>query len=1070
VAAAQAAPELIDVTALVGVTHEMVADLSLGGAVAIFDFDGDGRPDLLFTDEQGPCHLYRNQAGGTAGLTFVDVSDATGISQLCNGASAAVALDYDRDGAVDLAIAGSRGVTLLRNQGGQFRDVTGLAGLGGEWGASSLSAADLDRDGYPELYVGRYIVSYQDPFQVCGRNLLYRNRGDGTFEDLSAQSGADDPGCTLATSLVDVDGDGELDLVVANDFGNLLPPGDVLRGQPAAGADPLVPEPRFSSMGPAWGADLRIYGMGIATGDVDGDGLLDLYVTNIGRNVLLRGLPGGGFVDDTERFGLGAATFDGQSGWTGWRVSWGTALLDLDADGQPELYVGSGYLPSFSPLANPRSQPNLLFTGQPAGGFGAVAGQGGEERVSRGLATGDLDGDGLPDVVVVNVGGTPAEPTRSPTVYLGSAGAGGGGQTLAVTLQGTVSDPVAAGARVWVTSASGPNGAARVQMRDVDSGGTSHGSQHDATLLFGLGSATSASGVRVRWPSGITTEHGPLAAGARYPLVEPAWLKVPARMRAASSAELEVTPLLADGSPAGAGQSVVFRQSGGGQLQGAVQDLGDGRYRQTYQAPSSAGTVRIGVQVGGTLLAARPRILVAASDATVMSVPGLPLLSGQTATVVVEPRDADGNPLGAGHTVALAPSAGTAGAAVDTGDGTYRIPLTAPDGTGTDPLVVGVTVDGVAQSSRLTLPVVAAFDGTRSSVTVSPALAAPGDTVTVLASLNDGAGRPSPLISQIGITASAGNLSLVAFPLPLAGVVTQILTVPDGAPAEIMLGASVAGVALGQGARVTVQAADQPAPVARIDAASSRAAPLHTVIPADGRSRVRVFAAVSDGQGSMLRGTPGTTFDTTLGTWAAPSQAGLGFYASRCLVAPSTPGEAVITATVSGVTLAGTARIRFHAAVAGDPPVDGCGDDLGFSALPGEGPDGGAGDAGGDGSVADAGPADAGVDAGVDPVTGGPDDGVADLATDGPPASDGASTADLAGGGPGDAGAGRDARPRRDAAASDAATPPLATGGCSALPVAAPGGQSPFLLAPLLLAAWLAARAAGRRRRRDARD
>src|SRR5205823_2751828 len=154
-----------------------------------------------------------------------------------------------------------------------------------------------------------------------------------------------------------------------------------------------------------------------------------------------------------------------------------------------------------------------------------------------------------------NVRVSDSAPEARPAIYLSTPPAGRA--FLALRLQGSVSDRRAAGARAWVTAGG------ETQMRDVDTGGASHGSHHDATLLFGLGDALEASSVRVRWPSGATSEHGPLAANARYVLKEPEWFRVPARVAAGAIADLEMTPLDGDGAPLGGGLEVAFTASAG---------------------------------------------------------------------------------------------------------------------------------------------------------------------------------------------------------------------------------------------------------------------------------------------------------------------------------------------------------------------------------------------------------------------------------------------------------------------------------------------------------------------------
>jgi hypothetical protein len=934
---ASAQPHLVEVADLVGVQHApLTRSMLVGAGVAIFDYDRDGRPDLLFADDAGPCHLYHNEPGGALGFTFRDVSQETGIAALCRGFAFAI-LDYDRDGWDDIAIGTSAGVVLLHNEGGNFVDRSGVAGLGGETAAATLTAADYDRDGYPDLYVGRYVTFPRYPVHTCGANRLYHNRGDGTFEDLSRALGADDTGCALAVSFVDLDGDGALDLFVGNDFGNTVQPTEMLR----------YDGERFQPMARAWGGALTTYAMGVAFGDVDGDGRLDFVSTNIGRNVLLRATASG-FADDTETYGVALATaLDTTTNVLHWRASWGVALADFDLDGQQDLYIASGYLLAESPIATSLTEPNGLFAGM-GDRFALVPGEGDDPKGSRGVAIGDLDGDGVPDIVVSNIA-TSRDPDTSyarPSIYLGAPPAGRG--FLSLRLVGSVSDLRAAGARVWATAGG------ITQQRDVDAGGASHASQHDATVLFGLGDAALAT-VRVRWPSGAVTTHGPLAANGRYTLEEPLWMRVPARMSVGATADLELTPLDEDGAVRGSGLAVSFQVSAGA-LVGPVRDLGDGRYQQTFQAPPAAAEVTATAQVEGVPMPARPRIVVRGADSTTIAVTDAPGVVGQSSGVHIYPRDATGVAIGAGHAVELLALSGTVGTAVDRGDGRYDVSFT-PSQAGT--VSLSARVDGVVQEAVRALDVVPAFDPQRSSTEAVYSIAAPGDRVLLRARALDGAGRVSAAIQSLLFVPSAGTLEpgpTVSSP----GVATQWLRVPStDAPPFIRVQASIGGVAIAHDAIIYVQAKGLAAPVAVVDAASSKTASFHAAIPADGQSAVRVMAIVRDTNGGYLPATPGTVFSTTGGSWRGPATSGLGNIGTRCLISPTTPGIVEVSASVSGLPLAGVARIYFHPATPGDPVQDGCGDDSFFPVVPEVPPviDGGAaapdaGASGPDGSVA----------------------------------------------------------------------------------------------------------------------
>jgi hypothetical protein len=491
-------------------------------------------------------------------------------------------------------------------------------------------------------------------------------------------------------------------------------------------------------------------------------------------------------------------------------------------------------------------------------------------------------------------------------------------------------------------------------MRDVDAGGASHGSQHEATLYFGLGDASVASSVRVRWPSGAITEHGPLSANARHEIWEPPWLVAPARVRTGATADLEA--LLT------AGASVSFSVTAG-VLEGGVQDLGGGRFRQAWRAPATPGHVFVQVAADGVLLPARPRARVVGSDDTVISAPGAPARTGESFSLYVLPRTAEGTPLGPGRSVALDPPLA---AAEDLGDGLYRFSVR-PGVAGT--MDLGASVDGERQAARIALRVVPAFDPIRSSVEASYALAAPGDDVLLRARVVDGADRLSPAVRDLAFVSSAGTVR--GRPVSYApGIATQHLELPDPAPEEVTVRALVAGIPIARTARIVVAPRGSAAPPGIIDGARSKVVPFHTAMPADGESMVRLLAVVRDVNGGFLPATPGTRFEaTTVGTWRGPATSGLGGLASRCLVVPAVPGALEVAATVSGVRLGGIARVELHPAPPGGPVQDGCGGDSDLPVVPEEMPDAGASADGGDRPPDAGGPPDGGAppDAGTAP-------------------------------------------------------------------------------------------------------
>lgn len=423
--------------------HEVV-----GPGVALFDFDGDGdldvylvqgnpllpddRPeDAVFPPSTPPPlsdRLFRNDLrrvpDGRLRPRFVDVTERAGLRAMGYGMGVAVG-DYDRDGHLDLYVTNYGPNELWRNRGdGSFEDVTVIAGVEDDRWSTSAAWVDLDRDGFLDLYSTNY-VDYDvatdsgcrngsGVVEYCGPRAfppvpdrLWRNRGDGTFEDVSlAVHGADTAGSGLGVVAADLDDDGWTDLYVANDQrANFLwrHPGPLRPG------DWRLEEAGLSS-GTALDRDGRAQAsMGVDAGDVDGDGDLDLFMTHLKRetNTLYLNDGTGFFTDRSSASGLAGPSLP--------LTGFGTALVDWDLDGSLDVVVANGEVHVIHELARagdpfPLGQKNLLLRNRGDGTFDEVpsdrAGESfGRFRVGRGLAVGDIDEDGDPDVLLANNAG-----------------------------------------------------------------------------------------------------------------------------------------------------------------------------------------------------------------------------------------------------------------------------------------------------------------------------------------------------------------------------------------------------------------------------------------------------------------------------------------------------------------------------------------------------------------------------------------------------------------------------------------------------------------------------------------
>jgi hypothetical protein len=535
------------------------------------------QPPALATASQPPALATASHPPVHAGFHFTDVALEAGLTRvvragrpskdhlLDSAGTGAGWIDYDRDGNLDAYIVNGwrlSGSTILekgpnalyRNRGdGTFEDVTERARVGGEgrWG-SGVTVADYDNDGWPDMLVTNF-----------GPNVLYRNRGDGTFENVAARAGVEAPGWNTGAAFLDADGDGDLDLYVAAYIDCTLE--EVLKAVPTLnwkGVDKVATGPfglagapdhfflsdgrggftdatveaglQDRTLGYGFGVraadfdrdgDSDIYvandsdanylyrndgtghfqdvglwsgaafdshgaaqaGMGVAVGDYQGDGLLDILVTNFSEDfcTLRRGDGQGFFEDVSESSGVGPPTFTS--------LSWGTVMADLDDDGDLDIAIANGHIypqvdrhPEFGLHY---AQRNLLLANTGDGRFVDVTASAGPGfalvQPSRGLAAGDYDNDGDLDLLITNL--------EAPPNLLRNDSARGSWLTVSLVVPPGGRTPI--GATV-VVEAGG-----RRQIQDLATGG-SYMSSHDPRLHFGLGSSGVADRIEVTWPGG----------------------------------------------------------------------------------------------------------------------------------------------------------------------------------------------------------------------------------------------------------------------------------------------------------------------------------------------------------------------------------------------------------------------------------------------------------------------------------------------------------------------------------------------------------------------------------------
>ncbi|MDE0262598.1 MAG: CRTAC1 family protein [Bryobacterales bacterium] len=502
----EAAADGIDFVLNNGTTDEKpMPDSTLGG-VALLDCDSDGLLDVYFTngarfpdlEKSDPSfhnRLYRNLGG----RRFEDVTQGAGVAGSGYSMGAATA-DYDNDGQTDLYVAGVNRNVLYRNLGScRFEDVTESAGVGtGSPPAKPWSVAaawlDYDNDGHLDLFVVNYLDWTWDNNRVCGDpgrrlscapahyeglpNVLYRNNGDGTFEDVSAKAGISAHiGKGMSAAAADYDGDGFQDVFVTNDsVRNFL-----FRN---------VGGERFEEVGVQAGVaftgdGIPVSSMGVDFRDLSGDGSPDVTVTALTNETFPLFLNrGGGFVDATYPSKIGLESFT-MSGWS-------VGAFDFDNDGDKDIFSANAHVSENVELYRSVSYrlPNAVFQNLGDGTYRDVGPQAGtamqESAAHRGAAFGDLDNDGRVDVAVSAIG------TDAPVLFNESEG----GHWLALELVGTASNRDGIGARVRLIEESG-----RIQYNQATTA-VGYASSSDSRVHFGLGTSSGVSTVEITWPSG----------------------------------------------------------------------------------------------------------------------------------------------------------------------------------------------------------------------------------------------------------------------------------------------------------------------------------------------------------------------------------------------------------------------------------------------------------------------------------------------------------------------------------------------------------------------------------------
>ena len=519
--APQALPTFADQTARTGIKFRLHANPTpdkylietMPGGAAILDYDNDGLMDIFLVnggafnvqgkhgrvDRSKPelwNRLYHNNGDGT----FSDVTEKAGLSDAGStnfGMGVAVG-DYDNDGYPDIYVTNFGHNVLYHNNGnGTYTDVTEKAGVAAGGWSVSAGFIDYNNDGKLDLFVGRYLDWDFSKHVFCGdqmhtycppwkhepmTNILYRNNGDGTFIDVSRESGiAAKPGKAMGLAFNDYDGDGFADILVSNDGQpHFLYHND---GNGRFTEEALEAGVAYNENGVA------VSGMGVAFNDFNNDGLPDVVVTDLASEIyeLYQNLGMRSFKSASRLTGLAAISAS--------RSGWGVRFIDYDNDGWKDLFISQSHVIDNVAMFN----ANLVYELPPLlarnvkGKFADVSAQSGpvfkEPLAGRGIATGDLNNDGAMDVVVNVLNGSPR------ILYNNAAKLGN--HWLLIKLVGTVSNRDGQGATVVLETTSGPK-----QWQYATTCG-SYLAAHDPRVHFGLGADQSATRIEVRWPSGI---------------------------------------------------------------------------------------------------------------------------------------------------------------------------------------------------------------------------------------------------------------------------------------------------------------------------------------------------------------------------------------------------------------------------------------------------------------------------------------------------------------------------------------------------------------------------------------
>ena len=490
--------QFTDITNQSGIDHYFeVYEGMFGGGIAVLDYNNDGFEDLYITGGMQEDQLLENLQNGT----FKNVLKTARLESVLRFVTQGVAAaDFNRDGWMDLfvttittksqkrKIPRAQNLIFINQGDGTFKNNSKSFGIQRiESFSTGISVGDFNLDGYPDLYVGNYFTDYDGGLKEISdativnagktaKGYLYENKGGKRFKEVSEKYNIDHRGFSFGGIFTDFDNDNDLDLIVNNDFGYKAKPNYLLEN--------LYPKKEFQYVGENYEMDLRINAMGGATADINADGFLDYFISNIRYNRFMIQDPEKNiFVDQAEALGTQLFT-----------ISWGANFNDFDHDGDIDLFVSNGDL-------NPNCVPMYNFF------FENVNGQFKEEStkfglkdygVGRGSAIFDLENDGDMDLIVVSQ--KPIREYGPPSITRLYRNDIEEGNYLQVKLKGNASTLSAHGARIQVFSDS------LFINQEIDGGNTSHLSHNSTLAHFGLGKRKIIDSLKVIWPGGEITK------------------------------------------------------------------------------------------------------------------------------------------------------------------------------------------------------------------------------------------------------------------------------------------------------------------------------------------------------------------------------------------------------------------------------------------------------------------------------------------------------------------------------------------------------------------------------------